>query len=127
RRVFGSAPGTPGPGATFLAAAASTTTPAPSQTVNFRLTGLTTGSTYNVAITALDTGGNESPCSGVASAVAQVEVTVAPTATVNFGGINIGSSATQTFTVPSIRTSTVTGPASVSAPFSILSRTSSPR
>src|SRR5262249_7941406 len=121
RRVFGSAPGTPGPGATFLAAAASTTTPAPSQTVNFRLTGLTTGSTYNVAVTALDTGGNESACSSLASAVAQVEVTVAPTATVNFGSITIGTSATQTFTVTSTRTGTVTGTASVAAPFSIVS------
>src|SRR5262249_28189441 len=111
-RVYYSTSATPCPGATFFSVASSTSTPPPTQTVNFRLTGLATGSTYNVAITAVDTGGNESPCSSVASAVAQVEITVAPTATLNFGGINIGSSATQTFTVTSMRTGTVTGTAS---------------
>src|SRR5262245_3496948 len=120
-RVYYSTSATPCPGATFFSVASSTTAPPPNQTVNFRLTGLATGSTYNVAITALDTSSKESTCSGVASAVAQVEITVAPTATVNFGSINIGSSATQTFTVTSTRTGTVTGTASVSAPFSIVS------
>ena len=120
-RVYYSTSATPCPGATFFSVASSTTTPPANQTVNFRLTGLTTGSTYNVAITALDTGGNESACSAVASAVAQVEITVAPTATVNFGSVTIGTSATQTFTITSTRAGTVTGAASVSAPFSIVS------
>src|SRR5499426_256391 len=120
-RVYYSTSATPCPGATLFSVASSTTTPPPNQTVNFRLTGLATGSTYNVAITALDTSGKESTCSGVASAVAQVEIADAPTATVNFGSITIGSSATQTFTITSTRTGTVTGTASVSAPFSIVS------
>ena len=41
-RVYYSTSATPCPGATFFAVASSTTTPPPSQTVNFRLTGLTT-------------------------------------------------------------------------------------
>jgi len=120
-RVYYSTSASPCPGPTFFTVSASTTTPSPNQTVNFRLTGLATGSTYNVAITALDIAGNESTCSSAASAVAQLEITVAPTTTVNFGNVNIGSSATQTFTITSTRTGTVTGTASVAAPFSIAS------
>src|SRR5215470_8752541 len=120
-RVYYSTSATPCPGSTFFAVASSTTTPPANQTVSFRLTGLTTGSTYNVAITAIDTGGNESACSPIASAVAQVEITVAPTTSVNFGSVNVGSSATQSFTITSTRAGTVTGAASVSAPFSIVS------
>src|SRR6266566_6011315 len=120
-RVYYNTSASPCPGSTFFQVATSTSTPAPNQTVNFRLTGLTTGSTYNVAITAVDTGGNESGCSGVASAVAQVDIAATPTTTVNFGSVNIGSSATQTFTVQSTRGGTTTGTASVSAPFSIVS------
>src|SRR5262249_49814180 len=120
-RVYYSTSATPCPGPTFFTVASSTATPPANQTVNFRLTGLTTGSTYNIAVTAIDTVGNESSCSPLASAVAQVEITVAPSATVNFGSVNVGSSATQTLTVTSTRTGTVTGTASVSAPFSIVS------
>src|SRR2546430_4891153 len=58
-RVYYSTSATPCPGPTFFSVASSTTTPPANQTVNFRLTGLTTGSIYNVSITALDTGGNE--------------------------------------------------------------------
>src|SRR5262249_43617532 len=56
-----------------------------------------------------------------AGAAAQVEIAVTPTATVNFGNVAIGSSATQTFTIQNTRTGTVTGAASVAAPFSIVS------
>src|SRR5882724_1461295 len=120
-RVYYSTSATPCPGPTFFSVASSTAAPSANQTVNFRLTGLTTDSTYNVAITALDTGGNESACSAPASAVAKTEIVVTPTATVNFGNVNIGNSTTQTFTVQSTRSGTVTGTASVSAPFSIVS------
>jgi Divergent InlB B-repeat domain/Cep192 domain 4 len=120
-RVYYSTSASPCFGPTFFSVASSTTTPSPNQTVNFRLTGLTTGSTYSVAVTALDTSGHESACSAPASAVAQIEIFVTPTTTVNFGNVTIGSSATQTFTVQSTRTGTVTGTVSVAAPFSIVS------
>src|SRR4029077_20877291 len=48
-------------------------------------------------------------------------IAVTPTTTVNFGSVNIGSSGTQTFTVQSTRSGTITGTASVPAPFSIVS------
>src|SRR5213594_22899 len=120
-RVYYSTAATPCPGPTFFSVGSSTTTPPPNQTVNFRLTGLTTGSTYNVSITAVDMGGNESACSAPASGVAQVEIAVTPTGTVNFGSVNVGSSVTQNFTLQNTRTGTVTGTASVPAPFSIVS------
>jgi len=120
-RVYYSTAATPCPGATFFTVGSSTTTPPVNQAVTLRLTGLTTGSAYSVAVTALDAGGNESACSGTASAVAQVDIAATPTGTVAFGNVNIGSSATQTFTVQSTRSGTITGAASVSAPFSIVS------
>src|SRR5437660_545474 len=120
-RVYYSTSATPCPGVPFFTVASSTETPPANQTVNFRLTGLTTGSTYNVSVTAVDTSGNESACSSVASAVAQVDIAVTPAGTTSFGNINIGSFATQTFTVQSTRSGTITGTASVPAPFTIVS------
>jgi len=120
-RVYYSTSATPCPGATFFTVASATSTPPSSQTVSFRLTGLATGATYNVSVTAVDTGGSESSCSSVASAVAQVDIGVTPTGTTAFGNVNVGSFATQTFTVQSTRSGTITGTASVPAPFSIVS------
>src|SRR2546425_6115264 len=120
-RVYYSTSATPCPGATFFTVASSTSTPPSSQTVSFRLTGLATGATYNVSVTAVDTGGSESSCSSVASAVAQVDIAVTPTGTTGFGNVNVGSFATQTFTVQSTRSGTITGTASVPAPFTIVS------
>ncbi len=120
-KVYYSTSATPCPGSTSLTVATSTSTPPSNQTVNVRLTGLTTGSTYNVSVAAVDSGGNQSACSAVASAVAQVDIAATPTGTTNFGNVNIGSFATQTFTVQSTRGGTITGTASVPAPFTIVS------
>src|SRR6266850_8041917 len=87
-RVYYSTSATPCPGSTSVSVASSTTTPPANQTVNVRLTGLASGSIYNVAVSPMDTGGNESACSTVASAVAAVEVAVTPTGTVNFGNVS---------------------------------------
>src|SRR5262249_53575057 len=56
---------------TYFEVASSTSTPPPSQTVSFQMTGLTTGWIYSVSVTAVDMSGNESPCSAVASAIAR--------------------------------------------------------
>jgi Bacterial Ig domain/Divergent InlB B-repeat domain/Fibronectin type III domain len=120
-RVYYGTLASPCLGGSFVQLAATTTTPPPNQTVTYRLTSLTPGTQYYVALTAVDSAGSESACSPTASAVAQVEIAVTPTATVNFGNINLGGSTTQTFTVQSTRSGTVTGTASVPAPFSIVS------
>src|SRR4030095_247327 len=123
RVYYGTSSASPCPGGTSFQVASSTSTPQAGDKVNFRLTGLMTNSTYRVSVTAVDTARNESACSLDASAVAQVDIGVTPT-TVNFGSVNLGSSATQSFTVqinPSTRSGTITGTASVGAPFSIVS------
>ena len=118
-RVYYSTSGSPCPGSSFVQVATSTSIPPPNQTVSFQLTGLTTGSTYGVSVTAVDTDGKESACSAVASAIARGDSTVTPTGTVSFGNVTIGSSATRTFTVQSTGIGTTMGTASVPAPFSI--------
>src|SRR5438132_7878703 len=105
----------------FVTVVSSTSSTRSDPTFNYLLTSLMTGSTYYVSVTAVDTSGNESACSSVASAVAQVDIAVTPAGTTSFGNINIGSFATQTFTVQSTRSGTITGTASVPAPFTIVS------
>ncbi len=120
-RVYYGVSNPPCPGSSLFQVASSTPSPPPSQTVTFRLTGLSTGTLYNVSVTAVDAGGNESACSTPASAAAQLELTVSPAGTLNFGSVNVGSFVDQTFTVQSTRSGTVSGTASTSAPFSIVS------
>src|SRR5256886_4904101 len=110
------------PGVSFVQVTSSTPSPPPDQTVTFRLTGLSTGTLYNVSVTALDTSGNESACAApLASAVARIDFGASPTGTVNFGTVNLGAFADQVFTVSNTGGGTVSGTASASAPFSIVS------
>jgi len=111
----------PCPGSASVQVAAPTSTPGSNQTMSYRLTGLTAGTLYNVAVTAVDSIGLQSACSSVASAVARSEFAVSPTGTVNFGSVNVGSFADQVFTVSNAGGGTVSGAASTYAPFSIVS------
>ena len=111
----------PCPGSSSVQVASPTSSPGPNQTTSFRLSGLTTGALYNVAVTAVDSLGNQSACSSVASAVARPEFAVSPTGTVNFGRVTIGGVADQVFTVSNTGGGTVSGAASTSSPFSIVS------
>ena len=117
-RVYYSTSPSPCPGATFVEIPIPTLSRR-NQTIHYQLSGLSTGSTYSVAVTAVYTGGKESACSAVSSAVARGQSVVAPTGTVSFGNVTMGSSATRTFTVKNIGSGTLTGAASVSAPFRI--------
>src|SRR3989475_990580 len=120
-RVYFGLSNPPCPGSSYSQVASSTPSPAPGQTVTARLTGLSTGSLYYVAVTAVDTNGNESACITPLSAVARIDFSVSPTATVNFGSVAIGGLADQTFTVQNTGGGTVSGTASVPAPFSVVS------
>jgi Divergent InlB B-repeat domain/Abnormal spindle-like microcephaly-assoc'd, ASPM-SPD-2-Hydin len=120
RVYYAASPASPCPGPTFREVASSTATPG-GETVSVRLRGLRTAASYNVAVTAVDSGGNESGCSLIASASAQVALAISPTATVNFGSVNFGSVADQVFTVQNTRPNPVNGTAFVGAPFSIVS------
>ena len=110
----------PCPGSSSVQVASPTSSPGPNQTMSFRLTGLTTSTLYNVAVSAVDANGNQSSCSSIASAVARADFAVSPTGT-NFGSVNLGSFAEQTFTLSNTGGGTVSGSASVGAPFSIAS------
>jgi hypothetical protein len=120
-RFYYSTSSSPCPGGSRLEVDAPSASPPPNQTVTAKLTGLTAGTLYFVAVTAVNASGVESACSSVASAVARIAFSVSPTGTVNFGNVNVGSSATQTFTVQNTVGGAVSGSASVSAPFSIVS------
>jgi hypothetical protein len=120
-RVYFGTSGSPCTGPSSVTVASATASPAPGTTVTTRLSGLTAGATYSVAISAIDTSGNEGSCSTSVSGAVRASVTASPTETVNFGSVSIGSSATRTFTVQNTSGGTVTGAVSVPAPFSVVS------
>src|SRR5438309_8177882 len=120
-RLYYGPSSSPCPGSSSVMVASPTSSPGPNQTTTFRLTGLTTGSLYNVAVSAVDALGNQSSCSNIASAVARADFAVSPTGTVNFGSVPLGSFADQTFTVSNTGGGTASGSASVPAPYSIVS------
>jgi hypothetical protein len=111
----------PCPGSASVQVAAPTSTPGSNQTMSYRLTGLTAGTLYNVAVTAVDSIGLQSVCSSVASAVARSEFALSPTGTVNFGSINVGGFADRVFTVSNTGGGTISGSAAIAAPFSVVS------
>ena len=122
-RVYYGTASSPCPGPSRAQIASPTSSPDPGQTVSTRLTGLTVGPLpYHVAVTAVDTAGNESACSSVASASARLDFAVSPTSTLAFGDVNVGTFAERTFTVSNTGGGTVSGAVSVTAPFTNRSR-----
>jgi hypothetical protein len=109
------------PGSSFHAVPSSTSSPSSGQTVSRTITGLNAGTTYWVRVTAVDSSGNQSACTTAASGVARASLSVSPTGAVNFGSIATGSTVDRTFTVQNTTGATVSGGASVGAPFSIVS------
>jgi hypothetical protein len=92
-RVYYSTSASLCPGSTFFRVATSTLIPPPNQTVDILLTRLTSGSIYSISVTAVDTAGNESACSGGVTAVARDDSAVTSTdrarfvAPVSFSGV----------------------------------------
>jgi hypothetical protein len=110
------------PGSTYLQVASPSPAPSQSQTVTWTLSGLTPGTPYYVAVTAVDSAGQESACvSSAGATVARGDLSVTPTSTVSFGSVSIGSSADQTFTVQNDGQAPVSGSVAASAPFSVVS------
>src|SRR5215470_12277076 len=70
RLYYGNA-GTPCPGSAFVQIASPTSSPQSNDTLTYTLTGLSIGTRYFVAVTAMDSSDIESGCSSVASAVAR--------------------------------------------------------
>lgn len=109
------------PSASFHSVSSPTTRPGFGQTVSTIITALGAGTTYVVRITAIDTGGNESACSGAATGVARAGLAVTPSATSNFGSVTIGGTADRTFTVQNTSAASTSVAVSAGAPFSIAS------
>ena len=122
-RVYYGTPSSPCPGSSWAQVASPTPSPGPSQSVSFRLTGLATGALYRAAVSAVDASGLESACSTEVSAVARAEFALSPTGPLNFGSVSLGSFAEQTVTLTNTAGGTVSGTASVAAPFSVVSGT----
>jgi len=120
-RVYYGTGSAPCPGPSAFQVASPNSTPGPNEVVNFGLTGLTSGLTYFVAVTAADSGGNESACSSAVGAVARSSFSVSPAGPVNFGSVKVGSFADQTLTVTNTTGGTVSGTVSAPAPFSVVS------
>ena len=120
-RVYLATSTPPCPSTSFFTVASPTTSPTSGQTMSSRVTGLAAGTTYFVRVTAVDTSGNESACSGSASGVAQPDFSVTPSAATSFGSVTIGSTADRTFTVQNTSTASLSGTATVGAPYSIVS------
>src|SRR2546425_3769587 len=123
-RLYYGASNPPCPGPSFFHVASPTPSPASTETVTSRLTGLLAGNLYYVSVTAVNTSGNESACSTpVPSAVARTDFTVSPTGTVDFGSVNLGSFVDQTFTVQNTGSGIVSGAVSPSSPFRVVAGT----
>ncbi len=120
-RIYYGTSSTPCLGSSVAQIASPTSSPGPNQTVSLRLTGLTIGSLYNVAVTAVDAAGKESACSGAASATARADFAVNPSGTVSFGGVNLGSFTEKAFVVSNTGGGTISGAVSVAAPFTVTS------
>jgi hypothetical protein len=108
------------PGTNFQALAAPNPSPLPGDTVPAALTALTAGTTYWVQISAVDMSGNESGCTPAVSGVARTDIDATPTV-LNFGTVAIGTAATLDFTVQNLGATSLTGTATSTAPFSIVS------
>lgn len=119
-RLYFGAASTPCPGPSFFELASQTASPLPNETVTFRLRGLPTGRRHSVSVTAVNTGGNESVCSTAASALPQVDIAVMPTGPLNFGSVNVGSFTDRSFIVQNTRGGSVSGTASIVAPFRVV-------
>jgi hypothetical protein len=108
------------PSSSFLTVSSPTSAPTAGQAIASRVTALSAGATYFVRISAVDGAGNESACSTSASGVAQVDFSVTPTATTDFGSVTIGGVVDRTFTVQNTSTASISGAASVGSPYSVV-------
>ncbi len=89
---------------------------------NATISGLTEGATYYFAATALNTLGLESTYSTeVSYTVPATPVLQVTPGSIGYGTMLVGTSKTNNFTVQNIGTGTLSGSASVSAPFSVVS------
>ncbi|RYD84930.1 MAG: hypothetical protein EOP84_04085, partial [Verrucomicrobiaceae bacterium] len=100
----------------------STATSATATSHSVALSGLTAGTTYSYRVRSTDAAGNVSTAvTGTFTTVASAGQIAAQPTSLSFGQVTVGTSANLSLTVKNNGGSSVTGRASVSAPFSIVS------
>jgi len=119
-RVYTATSVPPCPSSAFDVLAAPGPSPAPGETVAATLTSLNAGATYWVRVSAVDTAGNESPCTAAVSGVARTDINPTPSA-LSFGTVTVGTTKTMDFTVQNSGATSVTGTVTSNAPFSVVS------
>jgi hypothetical protein len=107
------------PSASFFTVASPTSSPVNGQTLSRVVASLTADTEYVARITAVDTSGNESTCSAEARGVAKADFSVTPTTSTSFGSVAVGTTVDRTFTVQNTSTTSLSGTASIGAPYSI--------
>ena len=111
----------PCPSASFFSVGSPTAAPSSGDVLASRVASLVAGATYFVAVTAVDLGGLESQCTQTVSGLAQADITASPSTAIDFGAVPAGTAVDRSFTVQNTTTASLTGSASVGAPFSIVS------
>ena len=91
------------------------------QAVSTIVTGLTAGTMYFARVSAVDSSGNESACSAMASGAAHADFGVTPATAISFGNITTGQAVDRAFVVQNTSAASITGTATVAAPFSLVS------
>ncbi len=72
-RVYSGTSSAPCPGSSYQVVPSPTPAPTSGSVINYQLTGLNTGTTYYVRVTAVDGSGNQSQCSNQASGIAKAD------------------------------------------------------
>jgi hypothetical protein len=119
-RVYSGTSVPPCPSSTFDVLAAPAPSPGPGEMVAATLTSLNAGATYWVRVSAVDTAGNESPCTAAVSGIARTDINPTPSA-LSFGSVMVGTTRTLDFTVQNSGETSLTGTVTSTAPFSVVS------
>ena len=111
----------PCPSASYFSVGSPTPAPSIGDVLSSRVASLVAGAMYFAAVTAVDLDGLESQCTQVVSGLAQADIAVSPSTAVDFGTVPVGTVVDRSFTVQNATAASLTGSASVGAPFSIVS------
>src|SRR5436190_9831194 len=107
-------------GRSFFSVPSPVAAPAAGDIVEFQVSGLEAGTTYAVAVSALNQAGFESDCSPEATGAARTDFTVTPSR-IDFGSTSVGTAVDRVFTVTNVGNRDLSVTVAGSAPFTIVS------
>ena len=106
-------------GRSFFSVPSPVAAPAAGDIVEFQVSGLEAGTTYAVAVSALNQAGFESDCSPEATGAARTDFTVTPSR-IDFGSTSVGTAVDRVFTVTNVGNRDLSVTVAGSAPFTIV-------